>query len=258
MNDLLTEHHEQVVAITLNRTAKHNAFNSELLLKLQAALDEACAIPTIKSIILKANGKHFSAGADAAWMQKMIHYSEEENYQDAMILAKVMHSLYYCPKPTITMVQGAAYGGGAGLVAACDIAIAAPSAHFCFSEVKLGLIPAVISPYVIKAVGERAAKWLFISAEVFDSERAKALNLIQHCVEENELWEFTLNYAQQISRFAPNAVSECKTLVAQVSGQAINESLIQNTATLIAKKRVSSEAQLGLRAFLNKETPDFS
>lgn len=258
MSDLLTEQQQQIFIITLNNTAKHNAFDDVLLQQLLQVLQQAIADASVRVIILKANGKHFSAGANAAWMQKMVHYSEEENIADAMVLARVMHTLYSSPKPIIAMVQGAAYGGGAGLIAACDIAIAGHSANFCFSEVKLGLIPAVISPYVIKAIGERAARWLFISAEVVTSERAKTLNLIHHCVADEELQTYTLSYAQQLCLLAPKAMQECKTLIAQVSNRVIDEQLIQTTAKIIAKKRISAEAQHGLRAFLNKETPDWS
>ena len=186
--------------------------------------------------MLKANGKHFSAGADLAWMQQMAQFSEEENLEDAMVLAKLMYTLNQSPKPTIAMVQGAAFGGGAGLVAACDIAIAATTARFCFSEVKLGLIPAVISPYVVKAIGERDAKALFMSAEIFDAAKALALNLVQHCCPEEHLLEFTLNYAQQISNNAPKQCAPAKKLAAHVADKTIDEELVYYTASLIAQK----------------------
>jgi len=254
---LLSDLHERIMMITLNRAAKHNAFDEKVLIALLQLLDEAIQNKYVRAIILKANGKHFSAGADLNWMQRMAQFNEEENLQDAMILARLMHKLHHSPKPTIAMVQGAAFGGGAGLVAACDIAIASHSAQFCFSEVKLGLIPAVISPYVIKAIGERVAKWLFMSAEIINAEQARNLNLIHHCVNDEELLTFTLNYAQKISNNAPKAVAECKTLINTVSGRTIDLQLIQETAALIAKKRVSAEGQEGLRAFLNKQTPNW-
>ncbi|QRN04422.1 gamma-carboxygeranoyl-CoA hydratase [Legionella sp. MW5194] len=258
MSHLLHEWHDHVSVITLNRVEKHNAFDDTLLHDLQKTLDEAIAHPDTKALILKAKGKHFSAGADAHWMQRMAHYSEEENVKDALVLARVMNTLYTSNKPTIAMVQGSAFGGGAGLVAACDIAIAAQSARFCFSEVKLGLVPAVISPYVVNAVGARVAKWLFMSAEMIDAERAKQLNLVHHCIDEDQLWEYTLTYAQKMTTLAPQAVSECKTLVDCVDGKPIDEALIEKTAAIIAKKRVSAEGQRGLRAFLNKETPNWN
>lgn len=258
MTDLLKEIEDKLCLITLNRTSKHNAFDDHLLLELQSILDEASQNKQLRAIVLKANGKHFSAGADLEWMQRMASFSEEENLKDAMVLAKVMNSLHSCPIPTIAMVQGAAFGGGAGLTAACNIAIAADSARFCFSEVKLGLIPAVISPYVIKAIGERSAKALFMSAETFDASRAKELGLVQHCVSEDHLLEFTLNYAHNLSKLAPMAVHDSKCLVDKVAGQTINEALMEQTAKWIAQKRVSEEGQRGLNAFLNKETPNWS
>ena len=255
MTALLTELQGHVQFITLNRVNKHNAFDDQLLHDLQLRLDTALADPQTRVIVLKANGAHFSAGADLAWMQRMANFSDSENLADAGILAHVMYTLHQSPKPTIAMVQGAAFGGGAGLVAACDIAIAATTARFCFSEVKLGLIPAVISPYVIKAIGEKAAAWLFMSADIIDAQRAYELQLIQHQVPDDELLTYTLNYAQRLAHLAPNAVRASKALVRQIVGHPINNELQQLTAALIAKQRVSSEGQNGLKAFLNKETP---
>ena len=258
MTDIVCELQKHIMLITLNRVSKHNAFDHVLLTQLQVALEKAQENSNVRIIVLKANGRHFSAGADAAWMQRMASFSEEENLADAMILAQLMYTLYNSKKPTIAMVQGAAYGGGAGLVAACDIAIAAQTARFCFSEVKLGLIPAVISPYVIEAIGSRAARALFMSAEPFDAQRAYELNLIHHCVPESELLSFTLNYAEQMTHNAPQAINAAKSLVHQVAGKPIDEALQQLTASLIAKQRVSHEGQMGLRAFINKETPNWN
>ncbi|WED42259.1 enoyl-CoA hydratase-related protein [Legionella cardiaca] len=255
---LLSELHNHIFIITLNRVDKHNAFDDNLLATLQTTLDEAINNPLVRVILLRSNGRHFSAGADLGWMQRMAQFSEEENLRDAMVLARVMSTLNQSPKPTIAIVQGAAFGGGAGLAAACDITIAATTARFCFSEVKLGLIPAVISPYVVKAIGERAAKWLFITAETFDAEHAKQLGLVHHCVAENELWGFSLTFAEQMTKLAPLAVRDCKLLVTDVANKPIDEELLRYTATLIAKKRVSAEGQQGLHAFLNKETPNWN
>lgn len=258
MSDLLYEIQDRVCLITMNRVNKHNAFDNQLLTEMQMQLNSAINDAKVRVIVLKANGKHFSAGADLAWMQSMAHFTEEENLRDSMVLGNLMYSLNQSPKPTIAMVQGSAFGGGAGLVAACDIAIAANSARFCFSEVKLGLIPAVISPYVVKSIGERAAKMLFMSAEMFDATRAYALNLVQHCVIEEALLEFTLKYATQIGNNAPEAVKISKQLAQYVANKKIDEELVHYTASLIAHKRVSSEGQEGLNAFLNKETPNWN
>ncbi|VEB36771.1 enoyl-CoA hydratase-related protein [Legionella cherrii] len=257
MSDLLYEIQEHLGLITLNRVSKHNAFDNLLLSEMQHQLNAAIADSNVRVIVLKANGKHFSAGADLAWMQNMALYSEEENQKDAMVLGNLMYTLNTCPKPTLAMVHGSAFGGGAGLAAACDITIASQSARFCFSEVKLGLIPAVISPYVVQAIGERSAKALFISAEVFDASKALSLNLVQHCVPEEKLLEFTLSYANQISNNAPEAVRASKQLARYVANQKINEELVHYTASLIAQKRVSAEGQQGLNAFLKKETPNW-
>lgn len=252
MSDVLSEIQGSVLLITLNRIGKHNAFNDILLTDLQYILKQAQENEQIHVIVLKANGRHFSAGADLAWMQRMAEFSEEENIKDAHILAELMSTLYHSKKPTIAMVHGAAMGGGVGLVAACDIAIAADNAQFCFSEVKLGLIPAVISPYVIKAIGERAALELFMSAEVFDAKRAQALHLIQHVVPEQELLSYTLHYAEQIAKWPPQTIIAIKSLVEQIATKPIDKELQSLTAKLIAKQRASSEGQQGLRAFLNR------
>lgn len=258
MSDLLTEIQDNICFITINRVSKSNAFDNHLLAEMQTQLDLAISNPDVRVIVLKANGKHFSAGADLGWMQSMAQFSEEENLNDSLVLGNLMYRLNQSPKPTIAMVQGSAFGGGVGLVAACDIAIASTSARFCFSEVKLGLIPAVISPYVVKAMGERIAKMLFMSAEVFEAPRALALNLVQHCVPEENLLEFTVKYAKQISNNAPNAVRLSKQLAGYVADKEINQELVHYTASLIAQKRVSSEGQHGLKAFLNKETPNWN
>ncbi|MCX7117486.1 MAG: enoyl-CoA hydratase-related protein [Legionellales bacterium] len=252
MNDVLTELHDSVLLLTLNRVSKHNAFDDRLLLQLQQHIDDAENDPKVRVLVIKANGRHFSAGADIAWMQRMVLLSEEENIHDAKILARLMYSLHHCLKPTIAMVHGHAIGGGAGLVAACDVAIAAETARFCFSEVTLGLIPAVISPYVIKAMGARTAAALFMSAETFDAKRAYETHLVQHCVPDEELLTFTMNHANQMAKWPPRAVSAAKSLVLHINDLPLNDELVQITATLIAKQRVSEEGQLGLKAFLNK------
>lgn len=253
MTDLLTELQDHVLCITLNRVSKRNAFDDTLLTALYDSLEKAAVNALVHVILLKANGSDFSAGADLNWMQRMVHYTEAENSADALILARLMHTLHHHPKPTIAMVQGAAIGGGAGLVAACDIAIAADTARFRFSEVTLGLIPAVISPYVIKAMGERVALNLFLSAETFDAQRAYHLNLIHHCVPEDTLLSFTIDYAKQLANLPPLALIATKSLVHQVANRPITDDLIQQTARLIAKQRISPEAQHGLKTFLGKK-----
>lgn len=258
MSDLLYETHEHVCLLTLNRVNKHNAFDKHLLSAMHNQLEIAIADAHVRVIVLKANGKHFSAGADLAWMHDMAHFNEEENLKDALVLGNLMYTLNKCPKPTLAMVHGSAFGGGAGLAAACDITIASETAQFCFSEVKLGLVPAVISPYVVQAIGERSAKALFMSAEVFDAPKALRLHLVQHCIPEHNLLEFTLEYARKISNNAPEAVCASKELATYVADKKIDEELVYYTASLIAQKRVSPEGQQGLNAFLKKEIPKWS
>lgn len=252
MSDLIIELKGHIFCMTLNRVEKHNAFDDKLILSMQKALDEAIQNPDVRVILLKSNGKHFSAGADLAWMQRMASFTEAENLADAKQLARLLYTFSESPKPTIAMIQGAAFGGGAGLAAACDIAIAAENARFCFSEVKLGLIPAVISPYVIRAIGERSARWLFMSAETIDASRALQLNLIQQCISEENLLKHTLAYAQQLTELPQKALQDCKSLVSLIAPCAIDDVLQHKTASLIAKKRASVEGQAGLQAFLNK------
>ncbi|MDX2346529.1 MAG: enoyl-CoA hydratase-related protein, partial [Legionella sp.] len=199
--------------------------------------------------------RHFSAGADLDWMQRMAGFSEAENKADAKALAHLLSSLHHSKKPTIAAIQGGAFGGGAGLVAACDIAIAADTAQFCFSEVKLGLIPAVISPYVVRAIGARAANWLFMSAEKINAKTALNTGLVQHVVPEEELPSHAHQYARGLAALAPDAIAASKQLVAAVVHQPIDERLADLTADLIAKKRASTEGKKGMHAFLNKKTP---
>lgn len=255
MSDLLSEEQDGVYIITLNRVDKHNAFDDSMLAQLLLLIEEAENSASTRVLVLMANGPHFSAGADLSWMQRVSEYNQKQNLEDAMILAQMMYALYHCRKPTIAMVQGAAYGGGAGMAAACDITIAGENAKFCFSEVKFGLIPAVISPYVIRAIGERAATALFMTGNPIDAQRAYQLGLIQHCVPQQDLLTFTMNYAEKIAHSAPEAVKDCKQLVRDIAGQPIDMSLQVKTASLIANKRTSKEGQIGLEAFLSKKTP---
>jgi methylglutaconyl-CoA hydratase len=255
MQDLLTELDGHVLILTFNRTHKHNAFDDFFLSKLQTELDAAEKNPAVRVIMLRANGRHFSAGADLNWMQRMADFSEEENVTDAKALARLLSTLHHAKKPTIAAVQGAAFGGGAGLVAACDIAIAADTAQFCFSEVKLGLIPAVISPYVVRATGERVASWLFMSAEKIDARAALTHGLIHQIIPEEALPSCAHQYARGLAALAPDAVQASKQLVKAVAHQPIDDTLQDMTARLIAKKRASSEGKKGMLAFLNKKTP---
>lgn len=254
MQPLLTASQEHVYTITLNRVDKHNAFNAALLDDLYQALNSAVCDPEVRIILLQANGRHFSAGADLAWMQQMITLSEDENRTDAARFAHILNTLYQCPKPTIALVHGANYGGGIGLMAACDIAVAADNARFCFSEVSLGLVPAVISPYVIRAIGERSAMALFLSAEIFDAQRAHALHLVHDVVAQDQLATYGSEYAQRLAMLPPHAMQQAKSLVRHVGQQPIDAHLLDYTAQKIAELRVLPEAQQAFKQFF-KRTP---
>ncbi|MBA4696454.1 MAG: enoyl-CoA hydratase/isomerase family protein [Legionella sp.] len=258
METLLSELNNHVLTLTFNHAEKHNAFDGPLLQCLQQKLDEGIGSPDVKIIVLKAKGQHFSAGADLDWMRRMADFNETENHDDAMVLARVLFTLHQSPKPTVVVAQGSSFGGGAGLIAACDIAIAAENAHFCFPETRLGLIPAVISPYVVRSLGERIAAWLFMSAQIINADKACQLGLIQYVAPQDKLEQFTEDFLDKLTHLAPEALLACKPLVKHVSHHPLNAELIDYTASLLAKKRVSDEGQHGLQAFLNKTKPRWS
>lgn len=255
MNDSaikISKYNNGIVRVTLNQPDIHNAFDELWIAQLTATLNVLNSDDSVRVLILDAAGKSFSAGADLKWMKKMAEYSLDENYEDSHRLADLMESLYHMKCPTIAAVQGAAYGGGAGLVACCDIAIASQNASFCFSEVKLGLIPAVISPYVVRAIGERAAKRYFITAERFDANRAAELGLISESVDEGDLATRAMAIAELIIANGPEAVIAAKQLIMDVSAKPINEELKKITANKIAQIRASSQGKEGVNAFLEK------
>lgn len=241
-----------IAKVTLNRPDIHNAFNEEMISDLINYFDKVENDPTIRVMILQANGKSFSAGADLNWMKKMASYSEQENLSDATALASMLSKLFHLSKPTIVRVQGAAFGGAVGLVACCDIAIASRMSKYCLSEVKLGLIPATISPYVIQSVGPRIAKRLFMTAEVISARRARRIGLVSETVSEEDLDSEIDTIVQQILKNGPNAVSLAKQLVNDVSFLPISDDLLAKTSRQIAAVRISEEGQEGLSAFLEK------
>jgi methylglutaconyl-CoA hydratase len=245
-----------VATLTMNRPELHNAFDDCLIADLTDALRELDEDPDVRVVVLAANGKSFSAGADLNWMRRMADYSREQNLADAENLAELMHTLDTLSKPTIALVQGAAYGGGVGLVACCDIAIATARATFCLSEVKLGLFPAVISPYVIAAIGSRASRRYFLSAESFDAGDAFLLGLVHQVVaDEHELSATAERMVSQLLANSPAAMAGAKNLVAAVAGRHVDDALIADTAGRIADQRSSQEGREGLSAFLAKRKP---
>lgn len=247
------------VTLRLNRPEVHNAFDASLIGELTAELKSIAADDRIRGVVLTGNGKSFSAGADLNWMKSMVEAGEAENKQDALRLAELMRTLEFLPKPTIAMVNGAAMGGGVGLVACCDIAIAAEGAKFALSEAKLGLVPAVISPYVIRRIGQGQARRYFLTAEIFDAARAEQLGLVSECVAEAELESSVEQLKRFIAKSGPLAVRHAKQLIGIIQGNSAQaqQTLDEATADLIAKLRVSPEAQEGMSAFLDKRPAEW-
>jgi len=243
--------------ITLNRPQVHNAFDDALVAALQAALDEAAGDDSVRFVLLSGAGKSFSAGADLNWMRGMAQAGEAENRADSQRLAALMHTLNFLPKPTIARVNGAAYGGGVGLVACCDIAIGVQGAKFSLSEVKLGLVPAVISPYVIAAIGARHARRLFVSGEIFEAEHAARIGLLHEAVAPDELDAAIERVVHWLGKGGPIAQREAKALALRIGGMDADSAATTDrlNAELIARLRVSEEGQHGLGAFLDKRAP---
>lgn len=244
--------------ITLTRPEIHNAFDDKLIGELTEAFSAMENNPEVEVVVLRAEGKSFSAGADLNWMRRMADYSWEENYQDSQALATLMNTIYGMSKTTVCQVQGAAFGGGVGLVACCDIVIASERASFCLSEVKLGLIPAVISPYVVKAMGERQAQRYFTTAERFKADKAAEFGLVHEVVAEDLLVEKTNEIVTTLLSNGPQAVKAAKDLIRAVANQTIDQSLMDETARRIADIRASEQGKEGLNAFLEKRTADWS
>lgn len=256
--DVLYHTDERGIAyLTLNRPEKHNAFDEHIIAQLTDYLAQAAEDVSIRALVLGAKGKNFCAGADLGWMQKMVNYSEHENVQDALKLAGLLEALYRFPKPTIARVQGAAFGGAVGLIACCDIGIANKLSKFCLSEVKLGLIPATISPYVINAMSERVACRYFMTAEVFSARRARRLGLLSEVVGEEDLDSTIDGILENILKNGPLAVSAAKKLCQDVAAMPMDQNLLRETSRRIAAARVSEEGQEGLNAFLEKRPPNW-
>ncbi|MBC6406524.1 MAG: enoyl-CoA hydratase/isomerase family protein [Rhodospirillales bacterium] len=253
---LTQEVKEGVATVTLARPEVHNAFDDSLIATLTAALEAHAADPAVRILVLAAKGKSFSAGADLAWMQRMARYGEAENLADARALARLMETLDRLPKPTVARVQGAAYGGGVGLVACCDIAIGAPEARFMLSEVKLGLIPAVISPYLVKAIGQQAARRYVLTAEPFGAETAANLGLLHRVVPTDGLDRAVEETLTALLRAGPAASAAAKDLVFAVD-RPLDAALIEETARRIAAIRATDEGREGVAAFLDKRRPNW-
>jgi methylglutaconyl-CoA hydratase len=247
-----------IATVTLNRPEVRNAFNDEVIAELTATVAEYGARPEVRCIVLAGKGPSFCAGADLNWMKRMASYTHEENVADARALAQMLRVLYRCEKPTVARVQGDTYAGGMGLVAACDIAVCVDTANFCLSEVKLGLIPATISPYVIRAMGPRAAHRWFLTAERFGAAEAHRIGFVHELVEADRLDAKVDEIAQALVAAGPAAVKACKALVQDVAGEEIDAALIERTVKGIADIRVSEEGREGIQSFLGKRRPSWT
>lgn len=253
MSTILTNIDSRGVAtVTLNRAEKHNAFDDAVIAELNTIFTALDNNTQVRVVILAANGKSFSAGADLNWMKRMAGYNEEENFADAKGLAAMLATLNELTKPTIARVQGAAYGGGVGLVSCCDIAVASHRASFCLSEVKLGMVPATISPYVIESMGPQAARRYFITAERFSAETALKIGLISECVAEDDLDSAIATLIDALLGNGPAAITAAKQLITDVKHKPIDQTLKDKTSQLIADIRCSVEGREGVSAFLDK------
>lgn len=254
---LLVEETDGVLLVTLNRPEVHNAFNDELIAEV-IDLFRGVEQREARAVVLRGSGSNFCAGADLNWLASMVDYSRDQNVRDSANLARMYACLNECPLPLIGRIQGAAIGGGLGLVSVCDIAICTREAKFGLAEVKLGILPAVISPYVIAKIGQSHARALFLTGERFDSERALRIGLVHRIAEDTTAMDAAINESiDQIKSSGPDAVRECKKLIAHVASHELIDS-VPFTIEAIATRRVSKEGQAGMKAFLKKEKPPWT
>jgi len=247
-----------IATVTLNRPEVRNAFNDAVIAELTATFSQLGQDPQVRTIVLAAHGPAFCAGADLNWMRRMADYTHAENLADAAALAEMLRVIYTCPKPTVARIQGDVYAGGMGLVAACDMAVSVDTAHFCLSEVKIGLAPATISPYVIRAMGARAAHRYFLTAERFDAAEALRIGFVHAVVGADQLDAKVAELTQALASASPHAVQTCKTLLHDVAGQDIDAALIAHTVEGIAQIRASAQGKEGVQSFLQKRKPNWN
>lgn len=260
MSDTGTELVRQgaVATLWLNRPVAHNAFDEHLIAELTQRLYSIDTDANIRVLVLAGRGKSFCAGADLGWMQRMASYSDTENLRDASALAELFRALAQLSKPTIARVHGAALGGGTGLVAACDMALATPQASFGTTEVRLGLIPATIAPYLLTAIGARAAHRYFLTGERFNGEVAQRLGLVNEVCAAEQLDERMGQLSSDLVAGGPAAQAACKRLIADIGNRPVTEPLIADTSARIAGVRVSAEAKEGLQAFFEKRKANWN
>ncbi len=246
-----------VATLVLSRPEVRNAFNDDVIAEFTQAFGALGPREDVRCVVLAAVGQAFCAGADLNWMRRMADYTHAENLADAAQLAEMLRAIYECPKPTVARIQGDVYAGGMGLVAACDVAVSVDTAQYCLSEVKLGLIPATISPYVIRAMGARAAHRYFLTAERFDAGEAHRIGFIHEVVTADALDAKVAEITQALVNAGPEAVKLCKKLVQDVADQPITPALVQMTVEGIADVRVSPEGREGVQSFLQKRKPNW-
>ena len=246
-----------VAEVWLNRLEVRNAFNDGVITELTHAFEQLGSDPELRAIVLGGHGRAFCAGADLSWMRAMAGYSWEENQADAARLAQMLWTIYRCPVPVVGRIHGDCYAGGVGLAAVCDVLVAAESVHFCLSEARLGLLPATIAPYVVKALGEQASRRYFTTAERFDAAQARALGLVHEVVAAEALDDKVAEIIAALVANGPAAVRACKRLVQDVAGRPIDAALRTDTARRIADIRSSAEGREGVQAFLDKRDPSW-
>jgi methylglutaconyl-CoA hydratase len=251
----LTVNARGVATLTLNRPDVHNAFDDALMVALDGLLEKVADDAGVRVVVLAAAGRSFSAGADLHWMRRMAGYDEQQNIADALRLARMLRRLDRLPKPTVARVQGAALGGGVGLVACCDITVAAKSAVFALSEVRLGLIPATISPYLVAAVGARAARRYVLTGERFGADEARRIGLVHEVVDDDALGAAVEAVTESLLLGGPGSIADAKELVAHVAATPNDQALLAETARRIARARSGDEGREGIAAFLEKRKP---
>ena len=254
-DNLIVEKRDLVAIVTLNRAEVRNAFDDVLISNLTKTLLRLEQDETVRAVVLAGAGAAFCAGADLNWMKRMAAYSYEQNLADAQALAQMLKTLDRMKKPTLARVHGPAFAGGVGLVAACDIAVGVPEAKFCLSEAKLGLSPATISPYVVRAMGERMARRYFLTAEVFDGIEAHRVGLLSHISPPEKLDGEIDKILEHLVQGGPQALFKIKDLIRTVSSGAVDDALIDDTATRIAEIRISPEGREGIASFFEKRKP---
>jgi len=257
MTHLVLDTADGLATVTLNRPDVRNAFNEEVIAELTQAFTQLGQQADVRCIVLAANGPAFCAGADLNWMRRIADYSHAENLADAAQLAEMLRVIHSCPKPTVARIQGDVVAGGTGLVAVCDVAVTVDTAHFCLSEVKLGLIPATISPYVIRAMGERAAHRYFLTAERFNAAEALRIGFVHEVVTADALDATVAQITRALLAASPDAVTSCKQLVHGVAGQEISSALVAMTVQAIADSRTSAHGREGVQSFLQKRKPNW-